>query len=60
MPMANRMTKLLNKIERRIGTRWLNLPDDMGKDVWAREVIAVDTIDTFSRFFPHKMLYYLN
>ena len=60
MPMANRMTKLLNKIERRIGTRWLNLPDDMGKDVWAREVIAVETIDTFSRFFPHKMLYFLN
>ena len=60
MPMANRMTNLLNKIERRLGTKMLNLPDAISKDVWANEVIAVDTLDTFSRYFPHKMLYLLS
>ncbi len=60
MPMANRMTSLLNKIERRIGTKSLNLPDNLCKDVWAKEVIAEDTLYTFSRFFPHKMIYVLN
>lgn len=60
MPMANKMTNLLNKIERRIGTKALNLPDYIAKDTWANEVIANDTLDTFSRYFPHKMLYLLN
>ena len=39
MPMANEMTKLLNKIERRLGTSQMNLPDYLSKDVWARDVI---------------------
>lgn len=53
MPIANQMTKLLNKIERRLGTRVLNLPDELKKEKWA-EVICEDTLDTFSRYFPRK------
>ena len=59
MPMMNATTNLLNKIERRLGTRVLNLPDEMGKDVWMEEVISNETLDTFSRYFPYKMTYYL-
>lgn len=58
--MANEMTKLLNKIERRIGTKALVLPDEINKDTWAKEVIADDTIPTYSRFFPHKITVYLD
>lgn len=59
MPMANSMTLLLNKIERRLGTQQLNLPDYMSKNVWAKEVICNDTLDTFSRYLPNKMPYML-
>lgn len=52
---ANKMNKLLNKIERRLGTIQLNLPDNLGKEVWANEVIAEDTLDTFSRYFPNAI-----
>lgn len=58
--MANEMTLLLNKIERRSGVWALNLPDKINKDTWANEVIAQDTIPTFSRFFPHKITVYLD
>lgn len=51
---ANKMNKLLNKIERRLGTRQLNLPDYLQKDKWANEVIAEDSLDTFSRFYPNS------
>ena len=50
----NQMTLLLNKIERRLGTKLMNLPDEFGKDSWA-EIIAEDTIPTFSRYFPYKI-----
>ena len=59
MPMANEMTRLLNKIEHRLGTNQLNLPESMGKDVWAREVICNETLDTFSRYLPNKIPYVL-
>lgn len=49
----NRMTTLLDKIERRLGTKPLNLPDYLRKDVWAKEVICNDTLDTYSRYFPN-------
>jgi len=54
--MANRMTDLINKIERRLGTKPLNLPDFLKKDQWANEVIIPDTIKTFSRYFPNKFM----
>ena len=53
--MANKMTILLGKIERRLGTKQLNLPKEMGKSVWAEEVIANDTLDTFSRYIPNAV-----
>lgn len=50
----NEMTKLLNKIERRLGLTVLTLPEALQKDNWAN-VIIEDTIPTFSRYFPHKI-----
>ena len=52
---ANKMNALLDKIERRLGTRQLNLPDYLQKDKWAEEVIANETLDTFSRYFPNAV-----
>jgi hypothetical protein len=52
---ANKMTSLLNKIERRLGTAQLNLPENLQKDKWAEEVIANETLDTFSRYIPNAM-----
>lgn len=51
----NRMTDLVNKIERRLGTKPLNLPEDLKKDKWAENVIVPDTLVTFSRFFPYQI-----
>ena len=59
MPMANSMTKLLNLIERRLGTDVLGLPESMSKDKWATEVICNETLDVFSRYFPRKIPYTL-
>lgn len=55
---ANNMTTLLNKIEMRLGTKPLNLPKDISKDKWA-DVIKLDTLVTFSRYFPHAFKYKL-
>ena len=52
--MHNRMTDLINKIERRLGTAPLNLPENLTKDKWA-QVIIEDSITTFSRYFPNQM-----
>lgn len=51
----NKMNQLLSKIERRLGTKPLILPNDITKDKWVDEVIIPDTITTFSRFFPHMV-----
>nr|DAT64667.1 MAG TPA: hypothetical protein [Caudoviricetes sp.] len=59
MPMANEMTKLLDKIERRLGTKEFGLPEELNKTSWAKTVICNETLDTFSRFFPHKIPYVL-
>lgn len=59
MAFSNNMSKLLDKIERRLGTKSLNLPDHLKKDKWA-EVIVDDTLTTFSRFFPNKIRYEVN
>jgi hypothetical protein len=56
----NRMEKLLDKLERRLKPKVLVLPEELGKDAWANEVIANETLDTFSRFFPNAMPYMLN
>ena len=54
------MNRLLDKLERRLGTRQLNLPDFLQKDKWAENVIHNETLDTFSRFFPNAMQIKLN
>lgn len=59
MAYANNMSDLIDKIERRLGTRPLNLPDHLKKETWGK-VIEKDTIMSFSRFYPHKMRYRLN
>lgn len=51
---GNRMTELVNKIERRLGLSVLSLPDEIAKDTW-HETIEGDTIPTFSRYFPYKI-----
>lgn len=59
MSLSNNMTLLLNKLERRLGTRQLNLPDFLKKDKWV-EVIKEDSLVTFSRYFPNKIKYVLD
>ena len=54
MAPMNRMTNLLNKIERRLGIKMLNLPPELSKDEWAK-TIDEDSLTTFSRFFPNEM-----
>lgn len=56
----NNMTRLLNKIERRLGTRQLKLPDYLCKDSWADAVIIEDSLVTFSRYFPNKITIHLD
>lgn len=51
----NKMNILLNKIERRLGTKPLMLPEDIGKSTWVDEVIIPDTLTTYSRYFPHMV-----
>ena len=55
MALANDMTQLITKIERRLGLTPLvqHLPEFCSKEKWA-EVIMEDTITTFSRYFPNK------
>lgn len=55
---ANNMSNLINKIEMRLGTKPLNLPEDISKDKWA-DVIKFDTLVTFSRYYPHEFKYEL-
>ena len=55
MAPVNRMNRLLDKIERRLGTKVLNLPEGLNKASWAKEVIENETLDTFSRFFPNAV-----
>lgn len=52
--MANNLTDLLNKAERRLGLRQINLPKDLAKDSWVK-IIEEDTLSTWSRFYPHKI-----
>lgn len=58
--MFNRMTEVVNKIERRLGTAPLNLPEALQKEHWVDQVIKPDTLTTFSRFFPHMIKVQLN
>ena len=58
MAFSNNMTKLLNKIERRLGTRALNLPKHLQKDEWVT-VIKEETLVTYSRYYPFELKYHI-
>lgn len=55
MALANDMTKLLDKIERRLGLSALvpHLPEKLSKEKWG-DVIMEDTMVTFSRYYPNS------
>lgn len=61
MAISNKMTDLINKIERRLGLIPLtpHLPPEYNKDQWAK-VIKEDTIVTFSRYFYHQIRFVVN
>lgn len=56
MALSNNMTRLINLIELRLGTKPLNLPEDISKNKWG-EWISEYTLKTFSLFFPNKIAY---
>lgn len=56
MAFANRMTSVINKIETRLGTRPMNLPDHLKKDKWADKIEEL-SLPTWSRFYPFKINY---
>lgn len=63
MAYSNNMTKLVKKIENRLGLRMLAPyleKIEMGKSVWAEEIIIPDTLTTFSRYFPNEVIYPVN
>ena len=61
MAMANNISDLINKIERRLGLIPLtpHLPKELNKEAWA-DVIKTDTLVTFSRYFPQKVRFVVN
>ena len=61
MALANDMTLLLNKIERRLGLIPLSqhLPEGMQKKDWAN-IINEDTMVTFSRYYPNRLKMVIN
>lgn len=56
---ANNMSRLINKIDMRLGMAQYNLPAHLSKDRWA-EVITQMTLVTFSRYFPFEMSYHVS
>ena len=56
MAYTNRMGELLNKCERNLGTKPLNLPDELKKENWV-EIIIDESLTKFSRMFPFLIDY---
>lgn len=58
---SNDWTRLVNKIERRLGLLPLtpHLPSIYQKDAWV-DVLKEDTLPTFSRYYPYKIKYVVN
>ena len=55
MAGMNRMEKILNKAERRLGLSVINLPEQLCKEKWV-DVIIEDSLPTFSRYFPYMIV----
>lgn len=56
---SNNMSKLISKIDMRLGMSQYNLPDHLSKEKWV-DVITDITLVTFSRFFPFEMIYHVD
>lgn len=61
MAMANDMTRLINKIERRLGLSVLvpHLPEELSREKWA-DVVMTDTMVTWSRYYPNAFPLVIN
>ena len=61
MALANDMTLLLNKIERRLGLTPLinHLPKELSKEEWGK-IILEDSLVTFSRYYPNAFKMVIN
>lgn len=55
---ANSLTSTLNRIERKLGTSQLNLPDYLKKDKWV-DIIEEDSLIVFSRYMPDEKIYHI-
>lgn len=55
--MANNLSMLLDRIELELGTKNLNLPEDLCKNKWAAPngPLRLMTLPDFSELFPHKI-----
>lgn len=60
MAFSNNMTDLINKIEIRLGTSPLTLPESLQKSKWPEKVIIPLTLVTWSRYFPNKIRYHVD
>lgn len=60
MAFINNMSSLLNSVERKLGLLLLDLPKKINKDTWANEVIIPETLQTFSRYYPYLVKYYID
>lgn len=56
---SNKMTNVVNKIERRLGLRYIPIPEDLKKEKWADEIIIPDSLTTFSRYYQRKITYHV-
>lgn len=61
MAISNKMTDLLDKIERRLGMIPItpHLPSYLNKEAWGK-VIMEDTLVTFSRYYYHQIRFTVN
>lgn len=57
---SNNMTKLVDKIEKRLGLNNIPMPEEYRKDKWATQIIISDTLTTFSRFYQRKIKYHVD
>lgn len=56
---SNNMSKLINKIEGRLGLRGIPMPEGYTKDDWASKIIIPDSLTTFSRYYPREIPYHV-
>lgn len=55
----NSHSKLIKKMEIKLGTKLMNLPKNIDKNTWWEDCITVNTLPSFSRLYPYKLNYIL-